>query len=123
MNCNKYKCQSNNTRVTCTRKTFNQTKRYCRCLDCGNRYITIELYDVPLKEVKVHPRQSKRGEENNRAVMTEKDIKAIRKLAKDQTYQVIANQYGIHKDTVYKIVNFKLWSHVKKEEDHPVPAW
>jgi DNA invertase Pin-like site-specific DNA recombinase len=39
----------------------------------------------------------------------------IRRLAVDNTYAVIAKRYGIHKDTVYRIVNRKLWGHLKDD--------
>lgn len=106
------KCQSVNTRVTCTRHGQQETRRYCRCLDCGQRYVTVETYLLPVREVKVHPRQAIKGEKNNFAVLTEENVRDIRRLAEEHTYQVIAKRYGIHKDTVYRIVKFKRWAHV-----------
>jgi DNA invertase Pin-like site-specific DNA recombinase len=54
-----------------------------------------------------------RGERVGSAVLTETNILEIRRLASDkQTYNQIAKQFGIHKDTVYKIVNRKSWAHV-----------
>lgn len=113
MNCPN--CRTTDTRVTCVRRTAEETKRYCRCLTCQHRYITLESYAVPPKVVKVHPRQIKRGEENNLAVLTERNVLDIRDLAKTTTYAVIAKRYGIHKDTVYRIVTFKRWSHLKPD--------
>lgn len=104
-------CKSKNTRVTCTEHQGNTTKRYCRCLDCEERYITVETYLHPIAET--HPRQIKRGEDNNLAVLTEQNVRDIRRLAQDNTYKVIAKQYGIHPSTVYRIVNGKRWSHIK----------
>ena len=114
-------CKSTNTRVTCTQHQNNETKRYCRCLDCKKRYITIETYLAPVR--KVHPRQIKRGEDNNFAVLTEQNVRDIRQLAKENTYEVIAKKYGIHKATVYRIVNFKRWSHVKEEKSITISDW
>ena len=54
-----------------------------------------------------------RGERVGSAVLTETNILEIRRLASDkQTYNQIAKQFGIHKATVYKIVNRKSWTHV-----------
>jgi Mg2+ and Co2+ transporter CorA len=105
------KCKSTSTRVTCTKHQGNETKRYCRCLDCEKRYITIETYLVPVREI--HPRQIKRGEENNFAVLTEQNVRDIRQLAQEYTYKVIAKRYGIHPQTVYRIVKAKRWAHIK----------
>jgi DNA-binding CsgD family transcriptional regulator len=59
-----------------------------------------------------HPRQIKRGEDNNLAVLTEQNVRDIRNLAQHSTYKLIAQQYGIHPSTVYRIVKAKSWSHV-----------
>jgi hypothetical protein len=105
-------CQSNNTRVICTRRGDIQTRRYRRCLDCEHRYISIEVYLKPPKPPSPYKRPARRGEDCNLAVLTEMNVLDIRRLALDTTYAVIAKRYGIHKDTVYRIVNRKLWSHV-----------
>jgi DNA invertase Pin-like site-specific DNA recombinase len=62
--------------------------------------------------VKQNNNQAK-GERINTSVLTEDNVREIRKLsAAKQTYVQIAKQFGIHKDTVYKIVNRKSWAHV-----------
>lgn len=101
-------CESKNTRVTCTRREDGSTKRYCRCLDCGHRYITLEAYLIPKSKY----RRTQRGEANNLSVLTEANVREIRHLALDNTYESIAKKYGIHKSTVYRIVHFKIWSHI-----------
>lgn len=110
-------CSSSNTRVTSTDHKFDITKRYCRCLDCGEKFRTIEQYEQPKpgppKGVLAHPNQSKKGIENASSVLTEQNIIQIRTLASEnQTYVAIAKKFGIHKDTVYRIVKRKSWSHV-----------
>mgnify|MGYP000712290015 CR=1 FL=1 len=102
------KCKSTSTRVTCTQHQGNETKRYCRCLDCGHRYITLEAYLIPKSKY----RRTQRGEANNLSVLTEANVREIRQLAFDNTYESIAKKYGIHKSTVYRIVHFKIWSHI-----------
>jgi DNA invertase Pin-like site-specific DNA recombinase len=54
-----------------------------------------------------------RGERISTAVLTEDNVREIRKLsAAKQTYVQIATRFGINKHTVYKIVNRKSWAHV-----------
>jgi transcriptional regulator NrdR family protein len=111
------KCNSKNTRVTVTEHYANETRRYCRCLDCKAHYKTIEKYALPkrgsLPGVKQHPNCRLKGEQVGTAVLTELNILEIRRLASvNKTYVDIAKQFGIHKNTVYRIVKRKLWAHV-----------
>jgi DNA-directed RNA polymerase subunit RPC12/RpoP len=108
-------CGSKETRVTCTQKNSDKTKRYRRCLDCDHRFISIEIYLKPPKLPSLYKRPPKRGEDCNLAVLTERNVLDIRKLALDTTYAVIAKRYGIHKDTVYRIVNRKRWRHLNDD--------
>lgn len=122
------KCSSLNTRTTCTQHKGNETWRYCRCLDCNFRYKTIETYDIPKRgSIPGKPQHSnckRKGEQVGTAVLTEKNVQEIRRLAADkQTYVLIAKRFGIHKDTVYKIIKHKLWAHVKKEIISEVQDW
>ena len=115
MNC-RY-CNSINTRVTVTKHHGNETRRYCRCLDCESRYKTIETYAVSkrgaLPGVRQHENCRVKGEQVGTAVLTEANVLEIRRLASDnQTYAQISKRFGIHKDTVYKIIKRKTWSHV-----------
>ena len=110
-------CNSTNTHVTSTRHKGNETWRYCCCFDCNARYKTIETYAISKRGavpgVKQHVNCRARGEQVSSAVLTEANVLEIRKLAfKNQTYAVIAKRFGIHKDTVYRIVKRKRWSHV-----------
>ena len=110
-------CNSTNTRVTATEHHGNESWRYCRCLDCKAHYKTIETYAVlkrgSIPGVKQHPNCYVKGEQVGTAVLTEANILEIRRLASDnQTYVQIAKRFGIHKDTVYKIIKRKTWSHV-----------
>ena len=116
MNCRS--CSSKNTRVVCTEHRGHVTKRWCRCLDCGEKFRTLEQYEKPkagpARGYQPHPNQVRRGTENHSAVLTEENIVQIRTLASEnQTYASIAETFGIHKDTVYRIVKRKLWKHVK----------
>jgi len=111
------RCNSKNTRVVVTEAHGNETWRYCKCLDCDEKFKTIEVYAKskpgPLPGSTVHPNTIKRGEENHNSVLTESNVKHIRELARQQfTYKEIADKFGIHYGTVYRIVKRKLWSHV-----------
>jgi transcriptional regulator NrdR family protein len=112
------KCNSRNTRVTSTDITKAAlTKRYCRCLDCKTNYQTTETYTVVKRGsmfgVQQDNSRKARGERVSSAVLIEANVLEIRRLASNkQTYNQIAKQFGIHKDTVYKIVNRKSWAHV-----------
>ena len=111
-------CNSRNTRVTSTDLTNAVlTKRYCRCLDCKAHYQTTETYAMVKRGsvfgVQQDNSRKAKGERISTAVLTEDNVREIRKLsATKQTYVQIAKQFGIHKDTVYKIVNRKSWAHV-----------
>ena len=110
-------CNSNDTRVISTfHKNSAVTIRYCRCLDCKARYQTIERYVIPKPGFMFGVEQNNnqaRGERVSSSVLTEDNVREIRNLsAAKQTYVQIAKQFGIHKDTVYRIVNRKSWTHV-----------
>jgi DNA invertase Pin-like site-specific DNA recombinase len=45
--------------------------------------------------------------------LTEQNVRDIRQLAQEYTYKVIAKRYGIHPQTVYRIVKAKRWAHLK----------
>jgi hypothetical protein len=107
-------CNSNNTRVTCTDHIETGTKRYCRCLDCGNRFRTVERYEVyrrgPSKGSKLLATQ---GSKNGFSVLTEQNVLDIRKLKQEgKTNFAISVIYGIHRGHVSRIVNRKVWTHI-----------
>jgi len=108
-------CNSSNTRVTVTEHKGNETWRYCRCLDCKIRYKTIEKYAKlkPKISFRSQETQFKQGETNCSSVLTETNVIELRRLVMEgKTYVEVAKKFGIHKDTVYRIANRKLWSHV-----------
>lgn len=52
-----------------------------------------------------------KGEKNGRAKLSEKDVRAIKtKRANGETFQKIADEYGVHKRTVMDAVSGKNWS-------------
>ena len=110
-------CGSLNTSVTVTSHHGNETWRYCRCTTCDARFKTIETYALPkcgaIPGKKQHENCRVKGEQVGTAVLTEANVLEIRRLASDnQTYVQISKRFGIHKDTVYKIIKRKTWSHV-----------
>lgn len=116
MNCRK--CNSKDTRVTVTEHHGNETWRYCKCLKCGTNFKTIETYAIKkrgsIPGVPQHSNCTKRGEECGLSVLTEENVRSIRLLAEmNMTYKAIADKYGIHHSTVYRIVKRKQWNHVQ----------
>lgn len=54
------------------------------------------------------------GEDNSQSVLTEQDVREIRKLRKDgNTYTSIAKIFGVNIQTVCNVCSGKSWSHVK----------
>jgi hypothetical protein len=109
------KCKRSDTRVTCVRRTLKETKRYCRCLNCQHRYITLEFYADAVNRPKQYPLQARRGQDNPFAVLTADNVRAIRRLAQHTPQYVIAARYGIHRNTVSRIVKRKLWAHLNDD--------
>lgn len=56
--------------------------------------------------------RSAKGERQGQAKLTERDVAAIRAMAKAHTQQCIADKYDVSRSNIYKIVNLKTWSHV-----------
>lgn len=54
---------------------------------------------------------SRAGIKNNKAKLTEEQVKAIRQ--DNRTCQEIANEYGLVKSTISAIKNYRLWKNVK----------
>ncbi len=110
------KCSSKNTRVTCTDHHEKITKRYCRCLDCGEKFRTIEMYEIskpgPPKG-RPRPGNIARGSVHGSSIFTEADILAMRQLYKEgKTLKEIAQKYGVTPSYVSRIVRYLQWKHV-----------
>lgn len=110
------KCGESNTRVTCTNHFDDYTKRYCRCLDCGHKYRTVERYEYkkpgPAKQT---PRPGKivRGESHGQSFLTAQNVIDIRAMrARGHTLREIATKYGIAPPYVSRLVNRKNWTHI-----------
>jgi len=108
------KCNSKNTRVTCTVHSETNTKRYCRCLDCKQKFQTIERYLKYQRGPKPGGKLPEtQGVKNGNAVLTEQNILDIRKLkAEGKSNFAISIIYGINRGHVSRIVNHKVWTHV-----------
>ena len=86
-------------------------------MSCGKNYKTIETYAQKKRGnapgAKVHPNSVKLGSSNHLAVLTEDNVREIRRLAENKTtYASISASFGIHVSTVYRIVNRHLWAHI-----------
>lgn len=55
-----------------------------------------------------------KGESNGTSVLTDKTVKAIRKMAKEThaTHREISERYGTTKQNIGRIINRKRWQHV-----------
>lgn len=120
MNCRH--CGSKDTRITATEHTQDEdgdeiTKRYCRCLSCGARFRTIERYQVRKRGTKKGQRRAgghlSVGEKNHKAVLTDENVREIRRLvAYGEKQKAVAQIYGISPGNVCRIVNRRAWRHV-----------
>lgn len=64
---------------------------------------------------KVERGRSSYGKRNGRAKLLEKHVLSIRDDYRDAL--TIANEYGITRSNVYDIRNYKIWKHLKKEDE------
>jgi transcriptional regulator NrdR family protein len=109
-------CASKNTRVTCTDKYETYTKRYCRCLDCGAKFRTVEKYEFPKPgPPKNYSRPGKiaRGSNHGMSILTEENILEMRQLHRaGWTLKELKDKFGVSSSYISKIVNYKQWTHV-----------
>jgi len=113
MNC-RY-CKSKNTRVTVTETHGDETWRYCRCLDCKQRFKTIEVYAKKKPGPKLNSKTGPKapGSRNGNAVLTEQNVKELRlKAMRGARCEELAKEYGLNKTTVSRIVHRKSWTHI-----------
>jgi hypothetical protein len=111
-------CRSRQTRVSCTDVYPDHQRRYLRCLDCDLRFVTIERYLKPKPGPR--PGQTRRsinygqkGEDNPSAILTDRDVYAIRKAYDDGlTYSQVKRRFGITSSSYYRIGKRTQWSHL-----------
>lgn len=104
------KCSSYNTRVTVTESREDVTWRYCRCLDCGERFKTVERYAYA-KRTPLGLNPQLKGCDNYNSRFTPADIVDIRSLSEDGLSGAqIALRYGCDRSTIHKIVNYKTYT-------------
>lgn len=111
MNCRS--CNSSNTRVTCTDKLKpDVVKRYCRCLDCGVRFRTVERYEVA-KQIALN-QYVPGGTNNGNSRLTTNEVLMIRHLHQTGLSNgQIALRFGHNRSTISKIVNYKTYRNCK----------
>ena len=111
MNCRS--CNSINTRVTCTDKLKpDLVKRYCRCLDCGARFRTIERYEIakPIALNQFVPE----GTANGNSRLTKQEVLMIRHLHQTGLSNgQIALRVGHNRSTISRIINYKTYRNLK----------
>lgn len=86
------------------------------CLSCGGKFYTVEQVEVSpgalMAPEPVAPR-GPAGSRNVAARLTEDQVRELREQAGRGTgREALAQQYGISKDTVSRIIRRKLWGHV-----------
>jgi hypothetical protein len=57
-------------------------------------------------------RRNGNGEENSRAILTEKDVLEIRNNSTSKSYKELSQQYGVKVGTIYQIVKRLRWTHI-----------
>jgi hypothetical protein len=88
------------------------TRRYCRCLDCGSKFRTVERYEVA-KPVPLKPYKPI-GTRNGNSFLTDNDVLMIRHLhQKGLTNGQIAIRYDTARSTISRIVNYKTYTNIK----------
>ena len=54
-----------------------------------------------------------KGELSGRAILTEKDVIDIRKMAsRGMSYAILGKRFGVHKQTIASVVVGKSWKHI-----------
>ena len=115
MKCPKCRAGTKRTRVTHTQHCSDHTIRYCRCLECGNKWKTEERI-VPYMKRPYHPNG---GGWN--AKLNKDKVKEIRRIAeedekagipKGETIAKLQIQYGVEFTTIRNVIIKKTWKHV-----------
>ena len=109
MNCRK--CSSKRTRVTCTEHKEHITVRYCRCLNCGEKFKTIERYaHTKRMPMKCNPQ---RVCANGLSFLEPTDVLWIRNQHElGKTNAEIAAQLKCDRSMISRIVNYKTYKDV-----------
>ena len=103
------KCQSKNTKVTCTEHKGEITVRYQRCLDCLHKFVTNE----------VHVKTKIRGPDDwippVHAKLTPEQVREIRKATDTSAANIyeLAFEYSVWPSTIQNVIKFKTWKHIK----------
>lgn len=114
-------CASAKTRVISTDHHDHGTKRYHRCLDCGEKFRTLQSYDPKPRTGKPYigtPREHTiaRGEDHGSAVLTVDNIREIRRLCDEgASYTQLAKRFGMSRTHISDIHRRKCWAHVDAE--------
>ena len=105
------KCRHKDTRVTVTQHCSDHTVRYCKCLNCGNKFKTEERI-VKYKERFIP----------NNAKLDNQKVKEIREIAKSkgetgatvtsELIMTLALQYDVEYATIRNVIRKKTWKNV-----------
>lgn len=109
MNCRK--CSSKKTRVTVTEKKEHITVRYQRCLDCGEKFKTIERF-AQTKRMPFQPNPMQ-GCNNPHSFLTPENIRWIRgEHEAGLTNAEIAYKLKVDRSMISRIVNKKTYKNI-----------
>lgn len=80
---------------------------------CNILHLSIGTHSDNQRDKFIKGRQAK-GEQNGEAILTEADVMEIRSRYKrrEVTYKMLANEFGVCKDTIQKAVRGIYWKHV-----------
>lgn len=80
---------------------------------CNPKHLVVGSH-VDNQMDKVRKNRQAKGEKNGQSILTEQQVRAARKKYKPHvvTYQMIANEYGVSKDTIQKAIRGIYWKHL-----------
>jgi hypothetical protein len=83
------------------------------CLTCGGKFYTVEQVEGAPPVPEPSAPRGPAGSRNVAARLTEDQVRVLRELAaRGRGREELAQEYGISKDTVSRIIRRKLWAHV-----------
>jgi hypothetical protein len=93
-------------RVVHIRTFDNITQRWYRCTECNEPLRTCETVYLDGRG------RNPKGSKHPNSVLTEDDVRALRREREHCTIDQLAHRFGIHRGHVQKILQGRAWSHV-----------
>ncbi len=87
--------------------------RWYRCTECTEPVRTREYPVSPEEVLSETPPRHPRGSAHPNSVLTEDNVRALRAAhARGVSYNQLATEYGLHRNTVIDIAKRRRWAHV-----------